>query len=339
MWRRLILTVIFACIGSFPVHAGDTFMNGPVSGIWYAGQRVIVDGRLWVPAGEELQIDQGVYVHFLTLDSVVIDGRLTTNGQNDRPVIFSVPNGWAGLQFPADSQNIHKLTGLQVGTEGGLPLRVIKATKAQLELNYCLFVAQDVCLDVEGGQVHASHNHFKTTGLTSRAVRLQNLHPTSFFEPSTFMCSNWLEAIVPDNGQPPLGQTFTAALDVSNCSQLTLDSLFIVVEAPCMAVGANFSYESSIGTEFYGLNRSTVTVHSPSGQSYGLLGTKGGTLSVIHCTIDVSCLEGNPHRPSGVFHLGRGGHDCQQQSGDGGQGRPLVCAAPRRDGRDPGLVR
>lgn len=107
-------------------------------------------------------------------------------------------------------------------------------------------------------------------------------------------------AIVPDEGQDILGQYFTAALDIRDCSHLCLDSIYIIVNAPCIAVGAHFSYNAD-HTPMFELSHSTVTVRSPRGQPYGLLGTEAGALSVVHCNIDVANpddVEG--HMPNGM---------------------------------------
>jgi hypothetical protein len=312
MHRCLLMIVILACIGSFPVFAGETFIHGPVSGIWSEGQIVIVDGPLSIPDGEELQIQQGVQIEFLTLDSVVISGQLTVQGTSGNPVTMSVPNGWTGMQFEPNPTNLHKLAGLWVGTEGGLPRRVLTGLDARFEIADCKFRARDVCLDIDGGQVRAFGNTFLTTGMLSKTVRLRNLHrgvspyPCDDSESSTLARGNMLSAIVPDLNQQVWGQVFTTALDVSNCSRLCLDSVFITVDAPCMAVGAHFSYESTEGTADLSLNRSTVTVRSPRGQPFGLLGTEGGTLNVIHCNVDVANpLDVTGFQPSGMSIWGQ----------------------------------
>ncbi len=313
MGRRLIIIVILACIGSFPVYAGDTVVSGPVSGLWSAGQVVVVNGPMWIPVGEELQIEAGVHVTFLTLDSVVVDGRLIAQGSVGNPVILSVPNGWEGLQFSPNLGHHSKLACVFVGVEGGLPLRVVTASSALLVISDCNFRAKETCVDIDGGSIRAFRNVFTTTGMLSKTVRLRNLHRGDYAalscndaDASTLACGNMLSAIVPDENQPAWGQVFTTALDVSDCSRLCLDSVFITVDAPCMAVGAHFRYESEYGTPVFGLSRSTVTVRSPRGQPFGLLGTESGMLNVIHCNIDVANpLDVSGFQPSGMQIWGR----------------------------------
>ena len=211
------------------------------------------------------------------------------------------------MEFTPNVQDIQHLNAVRVGTVGGLPRRVITSAGARLEIQDCIFKAAESCLDVDSGRVRARGNFFTTTRLLSKTVSLRNLRSgglNSFAcedsAASTLSYGNMFSAIVPDEGQDILGQYFTAALDIRDCSHLCLDSIYIIVNAPCIAVGAHFSYNAD-HTPMFELSHSTVTVRSPRGQPYGLLGTEAGALSVVHCNIDVANpddVEG--HMPNGM---------------------------------------
>lgn len=173
--RLLAVIVISAWIGVFPVLAGDTFVNGSVSGVWHSGQVILVKGAIWIEENALLRIEQGVQVDFQSTESFVVSGNLIAEGAEGDPIIFLVPDGWAGMEFTPNVQDIQHLNAVRVGTVGGLPRRVITSAGARLEIQDCIFKAAESCLDVDSGRVRARGNFFTTTRLLSKTVSLRNL--------------------------------------------------------------------------------------------------------------------------------------------------------------------
>jgi hypothetical protein len=308
MIRRLIIICIFACIGAFPVFAGDTLVSGSVSGVWHAWQSIDVKGPIWIASDASLHIEYGVQITFETTDSVNIDGKLIAEGTTDAPIMITVPDGWNGFNFVSNEGTVNRLTAVRIGTAGGIPKRVVRSWSTLLDVSDCEFQAERSCLEINGGRIRAYRNSFTTTAMQSTAVQLQNLTYGSFPsdpcndpESSQLASNNVIQAIVPYVTIYP-GPYFTTGLEVINCTRLCLDSVNIKVDAPGLTTGAHFQNTITDNPPSFTLRHSNILVRSqsPRSQPVGLKATEGGIINVISCTVDVA----NPQDTT--FFLPRG---------------------------------
>jgi hypothetical protein len=298
----LYLFIILAC-GISSVFAGDNKegISGEIEGIWRAGTSHFITGYSYVPMEKRLIVEEDVEITFTTTASFDIIGALIVNGTESSPVVIHAPDGWEGINFTPGRLGIDSISYLNVGSEGGIPKYVIRATERCLKISGCIFVSDRSCLWVSRGRIWADDNFFLSVGRFSATVRFDSLisDRVSPWDPvdANYLTNSIVMADVPDASLPPTLWRFTTALQVEASNEVVVSNNSFKVVAPGYAYGVFYgepNYSSATGAS---MQYCVIAVRSYNVQARGVVNQYDGYLDLRRCTIDVG---GGMFDPIGV---------------------------------------
>jgi predicted transcriptional regulator len=107
------------------VKAGPTYVDEIVWGDWEpGGNPYIVIGDAVVPAGHQLNISEGVHVHFLHNTGLIVQGSLVVEGAEGNPVVFTsndtdkFKGSWKGIIIGLSTENVFEHAKIEYATRG-----------------------------------------------------------------------------------------------------------------------------------------------------------------------------------------------------------------------------
>lgn len=116
--KRHALTV-FLILLSTTIGRTQTIISGAVSGVWNIEQSPFyVEDSIYISAGEELTINEGVEVLFDSDGHFLVEGTLSVNGSENLPVEFKIEQkdatNWKGLKIAGYTSALTSLENLRI---------------------------------------------------------------------------------------------------------------------------------------------------------------------------------------------------------------------------------
>lgn len=179
MKKHWLWTIILSMGLVAPAFSGDMYVNGPVAGKWQRGTHVFVESAIFVEEGNELYVDEGVTIEFLTADQFTIKGHLQMQGSTLAPITLKPSSDWGGMLFnyDRDLSNWHILRHVVVEPTGLIAKRIVETDSVAIRIENCEFISQQNSIRINGGLIQASDNSFLTYGVSSKVVEIRNLNP------------------------------------------------------------------------------------------------------------------------------------------------------------------
>ncbi len=284
----------------------EVHVQGAVFGVWAAGDTVSLEGPINIPPGKGLTVEPGVVIMPKTADPILVYGLFDAQGTPEHPITIIPVDGWAGFIFQPNSVDRQILRYVMIPDQAPEPARVVSAHDARVAIEFCSFHALLSCIDFTSGRLQAVWNMLRTSGMYSKAVKLNfldNVSTNACENPDGNRFSdNIVKVIVPADCTGGPFDSFSAALYINGSTNLCLRRNALSVLAPSSVIGAYFGTVDPGEGVASNLDSAVVSVRSYDGTAKGVYNAIEGALRILHCSVDVGIIDGeSSFRAQGII--------------------------------------